>query len=107
MSTNNTGHAADVVRMSVVKVASVDVDLVCLSCGRGRTLYIAVLADLPPRETCHACRGSIVVTGWSNRVARTDEAFDWKADRPKVGRPPSRHLAPQTHPGDEGSEQPA
>jgi hypothetical protein len=75
----------------VTTTVVVDVDLVCLSCGRGRTVSVAALAALPPRDACTVCRGSIVVAGWSNRLARGDDGpFDWNEGKPKVGRPLSR-----------------
>lgn len=89
-----------------MRTAVVDVDLVCLSCGRGGMLSVPTLADLPRREACSVCQGSIVATGWTSRVVRKDEPFDWMADRPKVGRPPSR-LTARPHPSTQGSEQPA
>lgn len=83
----------------------VDVDLVCLSCGRGRTLSVATLADLPPRESCPVCHGSTVVTGWSNRVVRNDAGpFDWNEGRPRLGRPLSRPVQSPQPLGTEGSQ---
>jgi hypothetical protein len=64
------------------------VDLACLACGRERQLTVAALADLPLMpERCTVCNGSVLAVGSTSRVVRNAGLIDWRADRPRRGRP--------------------
>jgi hypothetical protein len=71
------------------------VDLACLACGRGRQLTVAMLTDLPVLPArCVACAGSVLAVSTSQRAVRDAVPHNWAAERPRLGRPPSRPQPP-------------
>jgi hypothetical protein len=66
-------------------VERVTVERACLLCGRSQTIEISRSAPRPTR--CTICGGSIIIVEVSRQRVRL-ETVDWRAERPRRGRPP-------------------